>query len=240
MPTMTYNRYFRRNMTVVGECNHFGEHAYIVKDGIQAFADFLNARISDNRMNIVIVDGIVGSGKSTAAIELCKAMDCHWKLERDYIYSLADLKRKLDDPKGCSKVSLIDEGSVVLNSGNAMRKEDRNIVVLFDTMRSRGWTIVICVPHLSHLNRAVREDQVDYLIHMPEKAPIPGYDARGFAQIFEHKRMYWSKKPHPDWWKLMCITTFQPLEKNLGYQYEKVKKERQDILLQRMFKEEGE
>lgn len=217
--TDVYNHGLKAKMEVSRSYNN-GENL-IYKNLVKHFARRLRANIRAKHQNVVVVIGSTGSGKSTIAIHICLAIDPKWDLESNYIYDVDDLKRKLKKPQ--SKVSLFDEGSVILNSKNTMKSEDKEIMTLFDTMRSLGWTTVICVPKLASLNKGIRESHLNYVVVCPEKAPLRGYDARGFFHIHTAEHYTWGG----DWYPMIATGTYPKLPKKLQLEYDRIKLEHQ-------------
>lgn len=204
----------------------------IYSDLIPAFCRALKRNIKNHHQNCIPVIGMTGSGKSTLAIQLCKEMDYYFSLQADYIYSAIDLADKLDQPEGSvSKVSLFDEATVTLNSFNSARRGDRDIVVLFDTMRSKGWTTFLCIPELRSLNNRVREDHANYLVVCCDKSPLPGYSKRGFFKLFIRSRA--SQFTNKIFWKPVCYGIYKPLPAKLDKEYQEIKSKHQDLLLDR-------
>lgn len=232
--TKVRNRYFKADMPVLGTYYSKGEQRIIYDGLLDVFADHLRKRIKNNYQNIVVVAGGTGSGKSTFAINLAKKIDPRWDLKKNYIYSTTDLKRKLRNKKS-NPISLFDEGSVSLNSGNSMKKEDKEMVVLFDTMRSRGWTSIICIPSLASLNKRIREFHVDYLVICPSRAPIRGYSPRGFWQLYHKERSTFSNKAYFD---LIATGTYPDLTPQMKGHYNKIKFEHQEELIEKFCNDE--
>lgn len=225
MTYVAHNSYFDRDLEIVALDNN-GDPIY--SDLLTPFAEMLKKRIRSKRQNIIAVVGGTGSGKSTLAIQLCRRIDYKWDLAENYIYSTEDLKRKLSRPDS-SPINLFDEGSVSLNSSNSMQKDDKMMVVLFDTMRSRGWTTVICIPSLDSLNKRIRTYHLDYLIMCPNSTPLRGYDKRGFAKIYEHVLRDWGQP----WDKPIGTTLFDKLPPRIDKEYQAIKTEHQNLLIQR-------
>lgn len=225
MTYVAHNSYFDRDLEIVALDNN-GDPIY--SDLLTPFAEMLKKRIRSKRQNIIAVVGGTGSGKSTLAIQLCRRIDYKWDLAENYIYSTEDLKRKLSRPDS-SPINLFDEGSVSLNSSNSMQKDDKMMVVLFDTMRSRGWTTIICIPSLDSLNKRIRTYHLDYLIMCPNATPLRGYDKRGFAKIYEHVLRDWGQP----WDKPIGTTLFDKLPPRIDKEYQAIKTEHQDLLIQR-------
>lgn len=235
MTVIAYNNYLEANLEVVASYKWAGEDKLIYADALPAFAAVLKQRIKDHLQNVIVVTGSTGSGKSTLAIQLCRAMEPRWKISENYIYSVDDLKEKLDTGGG-SPISLFDEGSISLNSNNSMKADDKMLVALFDTMRSRGWTSIICIPSIDSLNKRIREFHTDYLIKCPAQPLVRGYGRRGIAQIFEHQIRDF-QKPYD---KLIATTLYKPLKPKLAEEYAIIKAAHQDRLIQRFIKGDEE
>ena len=225
-----YCKWLGKRLPAIGETE---DGRVIYDDLTEEFAKLLSRRIDEHRQNVIVVDGPTGSGKSTFAINLCRAMDPDWRLRPNYIYSKADLAKKLRNPQ--SPVSLFDEGSVILNSKNVMRGDDKAIIGLFDTMRSRGWTTVICLPSVYSLNSVIRTYHTDFLCRMPMRAPVYGYDERGFVRIYRNVRNEWSAKSH---FTHCAWTVFKPLSQDVDLVYQVIKSEHQNVMLKRFIGDE--
>lgn len=230
-----YNRDLKADLTVVGSYDYGGTTRLIYSDGLEAFAAVLKQRIKDKRQNVIVVQGSTGSGKSTFAIQLARAMDPKWDLAKNYIYGVEDLKRKLADPKS-SPISLFDEGSIALNSNNSMRNEDKHLVLLFDTMRSLGWTSIICIPSMQNLNKRVREYHVDFMCMCPSYPLIRGYDTRGFVQIYIRMPRDW----HDPYYRMIATLIYPPLKPSHQAKYDEIKLSHQMDLIQAFISEDEE
>lgn len=221
------NRFLGKTLRVCAEYRRGNEIIPIYEDALPAFAGVLKGRIRQKYQNVVAITGRTGSGKSTLAIRLAYSINPAWCLDANYIYSTEDLKRKLAGRPYSDPVSLFDECSVSLNSNNAMKSEDKTMVVLFDTMRSLGWTSLLCVPSMMSLNKRIREYHVDYMIMCPNKAPLPGYDPRGFAEIYQHVYRDWGEP----YYKLRAVTLTKPLTETQQREYDKIKLAHQEKIL---------
>lgn len=238
MGTMTeiwaHNRALDADLRVIGTYKRSGLR-YVYEGALDAFAELLKGRIKSKRQNIIAVVGPTGSGKSTVAIQLCRMLDKNFSIRDNYIYDLDDLKDKLKSP-GSSPINLFDEGSVSLNSNNSMKKEDKRMVVLFDTMRSLGWTSIICIPSIESLNKRVREFHVDYLLRCPVQSPIKGMDPRGFVMIYKHTLSDWGKP----YWSLVATTVYDKLPSKIDQEYQRIKLDHQMRLIQEFIKDEDD
>lgn len=220
-------RPYKRNHQIYG----------IYSDAFDVLVKELKDRTKKHQQNVVIIDGDTGSGKSTLAIQLCMALAKEMKktfsLDKDYIYTLSNLWDKLED-EDASPINLIDEGSLLLNSKSAMSRENRDVVTLFDTMRSRGWTTIVCVPSVKQIDKGVRVTHADYRIHCSSEdhSILKGY-GRGFFEVNKAIRHEYSKDGEP-YWYLQYTGTFKKLDEKIDTEYQIIKLNRQKMLIREM------
>ena len=226
-----YNRFFRKELPIY----YLSDDVIVYDDLLPALARHLKKNIKDKKQNGVLIVGHTGSGKSTIAVKLCQLLDPDWSLQEDYIYGLSDLKKKLRNP-GSSPVSLLDEGSVSLNSYNSQKTEDKMMTIIMDSWRSLGKTTVICMPNSSDLNKRISRNHIDYLIKCPALSPVPGKPARGFYTIFKHEYRDWGK----DWWKPIGTSRFSKLDAPTQKKYDEIKNEHLFELLDRFIDSDDE
>lgn len=230
------NTHNNKYMHLIARYKFQGRIEGIYSDAFDIFVDELARRIKRDQQNVIVVEGDTGSGKSAFALNLCvalaKKLGKPFDLSQDYIYSSADLWNKLADPDA-GPISLMDEGSVTIASMNATRKDDKDIQTLFNTMRSRGWTTIICNPSIMRINQAVRMDHVDYKIrcNSPEKPLIRGY-GRGFFQCRVANRHEF-KKGDP-FWELIYTGVFGDYPACIRDEYLAIKNSHQDVMLEKI------
>ena len=197
---------------------------------------------NNNYQCIIVFEGGTGSGKSTAAITFAKTLDPDWSISDNYIYSLEDLQKKLDRAKkgeNVSPISLFDEAVVSLNSRNANRSQDKEMVILFNTMRSLGWITLLCVPSIFDLNKAIRSTHVDFKIRCPDKPLLKGYDRRGYLEFSIAKRSEYSRTGEP-YWYLFSTGIYHQLKPKWDEEYQRLKREKQELLLDKFIEREME
>lgn len=230
------NTHNNRYMHLIARYRFQGHIEGIYSDAFDIFVDELARRIKRDQQNVIVVEGDTGSGKSAFALNLCVALSRKlgksFDLSKDYIYASSDLWAKLAD-EDAGPISLLDEGSVTIASMNATRKDDKDIMTLFNTMRSRGWTTIICNPSIMRINQAVRTDHVDFKIrcNSPEKPLIKGY-GRGFFQCRRANRHEF-KKGDP-FWELIYTGVFGDYPASLRDEYIAIKNSHQEVLMDRM------
>ena len=210
----------------LGRCRVLAQYGpedeyYVIDQFLQKFARLLKRNVKDDHQNVVVCDGSTGGGKSTVMIKLALAIDPHWTLRENYIYDRSDLERVLREGK-TNRVLIMDEGSVILSAFNSLRKEDKEIVQLFDTMRVYHHTVLVCCPNIYKLNRTFREDHVQFRLHCPRKSPVPDCRPRGFVKCYEHESSEWGEDGY---YAPMCTGVFDKLPKGLKMEYDQVKNE---------------
>ncbi len=228
-------RYHNKKMHLVTSYVRYGIELGVYSDAFDIFVKTLVRRIKKNLQNVIIVTGDTGSGKSTWCIQfamtLAKALGVTFDLDKDYMYGSEDLWEKIQNPDA-SPISLFDEGSVSLNSMNSRKTGDRDIVVILDTMRSRGLTTIIALPDIRQCNPSIRRIHANYVIECSsvEHPFVKGYD-RGFFEV-KDKRYSKKKRYDPDpWWNVLYTGVFGPLPPDIDEKYQKIKRARQDGLL---------
>ena len=212
----------------------FGRKEGIYSDAYDCLVNLIVKRRKDDMMTTVFVEGDPGCGKSSFCLNLCldiaRKLQVGFDLSGDYIYDASDLWNKLENPNA-NPINFIDEGSVTLASNNAMQKSDKNIVVLFDTMRSRGWINIIASPSIMRFNGAVRRDHVDFKVRCtPKDKPlIKGY-GRGFFECRRAERAEFGKEEPR--WLMMYAGIFADYPELLKDEYLHIKSNRQTTLME--------
>lgn len=230
---LAYNNYFKKELPVY-YADEYGTVVY--EDLLRPLANVLKKRIKKGNQNTILIEGRTNSGKSTIGVQLCMLLDSGFDLEKDYIYSQMDLKKKLRDPTS-SPVSLLDEGSVVLNSYNSQRKEDKSMTILMDAWRVKKKTMVICMPSSRDLNKRIKNNHLDYMIKCPVTSPIPGRDPKGFADLYIHEYRDWGN----DYWKPIGSTIFSKMDRKTQRKYDRIKEGHVDELIDAyVFKDDDE
>lgn len=199
---------------------------------LDAFAVKLKQHVRADNQAVIGIFGRTGSGKSTLAVNLCKALNKNWKLSENLLYGPNDLKRKLRDPHP-DPINLFDEGSVIFNSLETTTTPARQMAVLFDTMRSRHMYSLIVMPDSADLNKRIAR-HLDFKLECPNKAPIPGYSARGFFNL-SYPIRYLSGAVY---WQKMGTGLFNKMGTRLNNEYQALKRAKQDEILADFIKED--
>lgn len=208
----------------------------IVKDGISVLVQHLKNRIKQDKQNLVIIDGPTGTGKSSLAVHIATLLNPKWDMELNYIYDEDDLRVRMDTVTDKNPVFLMDEGSIILNSKNSLCRTDKQIVSLFDAMRVKHITTIICCPNAMKINKTILTDHVDFRLLCPSKSPLPDYKARGFVHVHSHWHATWTDK---DAWPFIFTTTFPKMTRAQTLQYNALKERSLNRLITKFVKGES-
>lgn len=217
-PLLVNDPYYPIQMRCVSTVGIDGEIP-IYSNTITGLAKKIKRRINSNNQAVVVISGGTGTGKSTLALQLIRALDKGFSLEDVYIYEPKDLAQKI--AKGSTQnINWYDEGSVTLNSLETTSKKGRKFAQFFDTMRFQGYISIICIPSSAEVNKRIMK-HLDILIECPENAPIWGFYNKGFFSVIE--RTY--HKSGKYWDDTINIGIFKNVPKKLRVEYEAIKKE---------------
>lgn len=217
-------------------CYYDGLPIYV--DLLEALAKFCKHRVKAKYQNIINIVGDTGSGKSTLGYQLCLAIDPFFRLEHNYIYDVQDLADKMAlPPSEVSPVNFMDEGSVILNSNRHNVKEQVRTVTIFDTMRTRGMTTIICSPKFRDVNNRVREEHTNFLLSCAERAPLKGYGKRGFFKLYRPSTH--GTFSNNNYWYPIAWGVFGPLTPKQDREYQAFKSRSQNRILREYVEECG-
>ena len=173
----------------------------------------------------VLIDGIEGSGKSTLGLT-CAYYLSDGKFElKDICTGSNDAIAKLDQVKE-GGVLLIDEGSLLFSSSDAMRREQKQLIMILNVIRQKRIALIIVSPSFFRLNRYIAVDRTRFLIHVYTKEDLRRGRFTYFGQKKKNKLYELGKKnfnsyakPRANW--NGTFIDFNPF----GEEYAKVKKQ---------------
>jgi len=173
----------------------------------------------------VLIDGIEGSGKSTLGLT-CAYYLSDGKFElKDICTGSNDAIAKLDQVKE-GGVLLIDEGSLLFSSSDAMRREQKQLIMILNVIRQKRIALIIVSPSFFRLNRYIAIDRTRFLIHVYTKEDLKRGRFTYFGQKKKNKLYELGKKnfnsyakPRANW--NGTFIDFNPF----GEEYHQVKKQ---------------
>lgn len=157
---------------------------YLYEDLTEYMAKDMRRNVQDHFDNVVIVEGGEGSGKSNLAYWIAKSYDPMFRIAEGYVYDIDDLKMKLRNGNDQHSVFWMDETSNLANNRDWNTTNNKDLVSLLEMMRSRGWTLIMCIPHKERLDVYIRENRIRYLVRCePCSFDVLGKRERGFYEL---------------------------------------------------------
>ncbi len=142
-----------------------GGHKFQIHEWLKVKLDNIKKAQENQWDAVFLIDGIEGCGKSTLGIT------CSWYLTNGKfkLYNICSGSKeaieKLDKiPDGGTM--LIDEGSLLFSSTDAMRTEQRNLIKILNVIRQKRMCLIIVSPSFFRLNRYISVDRGRFLIHV--------------------------------------------------------------------------
>ena len=202
---------------------------YLYSDLMDRLVEDCHNNIANEWDNCIVVQGREGTGKSSFSIKLAKALNPNFNMETDYIYSYEDMVKAVTEPgnKDIGRVFWLDETSSIMNNRDAMTNSSKNMVELLEMMRSRGWTLIMCIPSVERLDKYLRDYRIRYLITVEILAWDNVYK--------EESRGYWSLAfkwgDSYQTFRVIGYGKFDPMSEEEAAEYKAIKLRSQQIKL---------
>tara|TARA_R100001086_G_scaffold218332_1_gene135015 strand:+ start:2130 stop:3005 length:876 start_codon:yes stop_codon:yes gene_type:complete len=146
--------------------------------------DYIETRLLKKNWDVVIVvDGIEGSGKSTLAIQIGWLMSYGKLSIENMIIGLEDAPIKLEKGKS-GDIFIMDEGSLSFSSKEVMKREQVELIKIFNVIRQKNLILIIVAPSFFDLNRYIAVHRSRCLIHVYTDKELN----RGRFAYFNQKR----------------------------------------------------
>lgn len=161
---------------------------YLLKDLIEDLVKDMHRNIADHYDNLLVIEGPEGSGKSNLAYDICsafcKAEGKKFDVTTQYVYSVEDFKEKLRAGDDIHNIFWMDEGSNMANNREWNTNDSKNLIELLEMCRSRGWTMVWCIPSHERLDVYIREFRLRYLLRCEQmEFQNTGLKERGYFEL---------------------------------------------------------
>lgn len=180
--------------------------------------------------NLIIITGPEGSGKSNLAVQLCKMCDPTFTIEGRYIYDYLPFLKSLetDFDSGCQgRAYLMDEATNLASNRDWNQKDNKNFIQLLEMFRSRGLTLVMCIPSFDRLDVYIRQHRARMILECRDMPDGGKYSGRGFFKLI-------LCQPRT---RSVCLGTFDPMSAEDKEVYEKLKLESQRSKLSEMIED---
>lgn len=132
---------------------------------------------------VILLDGIEGSGKSTLALQIAWVLSKGKLNMQSLILGLEDAPDKLEKANQ-GDVFVIDEGSLSFSSRETMKREQVELIKIFNVIRQKNLVLIVVAPSFFDLNKYISVSRSRCLIHVYTDDQL----VRGRFAFFNQKR----------------------------------------------------
>ena len=159
---------------------------YLYDDLLSLLAKDMHENVSSHYDNIVMIEGGEGSGKSNLAWNVINNYSPDFDISQTYVYNMDGIRERFAAADYGGGLFWMDETSQIASNRTWQSDDNKDLVSILETSRSKGFLICGCVPKIERVDIYLRETRMRYqLICRPMSFPSTGYKPRG---IFELKK----------------------------------------------------
>lgn len=184
--------------TKIGDCTIMDEHLmiypksgkffvqYLYEDLLDKLIEDMHKNVSSDFDNVVIITGGEGSGKSNMAWDILNKYSPGFDMKDTYVYNMDGIRERFGKKDYGGGLFWMDESSQIASNRNWQSDDNKDLVSILETSRSKGFTIVGCVPLLDRLDIYLRDTRMRYnIICRPMSFPKLGYKKRGYFELYK-------------------------------------------------------
>lgn len=160
------------------------------KGTLQGLTDWLvhdmQQNVSNDYDNLVVICGAEGTGKSNLGVDVCKSYDPSFTLEERYIYDFLPFLKKLQadfNEPGNGRAYLLDEATNLVSNRDWNKDENKHMIQLLEMFRSRGLTLVLCIPSFDRLDKYIREFRARFILECYDLPQGNRFGGRGYYKL---------------------------------------------------------
>lgn len=192
-----------------------GLYAQYLCDGLlDCLVKEMHDNVENEYDNLVVVTGPEGSGKSNLSYWLAKKFDPDFNIEDGYIYDMGPFLEKLDSGDIKGKVFWADEATNIASARNWAKDENKSLMQLLEMLRSKGMTMIMCIPLLDRIDVYIRQTRMRYHLMTAERCWDVDKDI---------KRGYFEVRSKASGFKTICWGKFDKIPDDDKVIYERLK-----------------
>lgn len=153
------------------------------------------------------IEGHEGVGKTTLAIQACKILDPKFNID-SIVLNIDQLKDEIRNSYK-AKAILLDEGVLLLYRRNAMVKEQREILQIFQVCRKYNLFLVICIPSITSLEKYIVDYRMKALLKVTKRGRFFAFPKHLLNKIRKSKfsnKLYYPRPLYKESFKSMKRT----------------------------------
>ena len=136
--------------------------------------------------NLVVICGKEGTGKSNLAVDICKSYDPTFTLQDRYIYDFYPFLEKLEQDfklEQGGRAYLLDEATNLVSNRDWNKDDNKHMIQLLEMFRSRGLTLVLCIPSFDRLDKYIREYRARFKLECKDLPQGDRFGGRGYYEL---------------------------------------------------------
>ena len=159
---------------------------YLYEDLLQKLADDMHRNVKADYDNVVMIEGGEGSGKSNLAWNVINSYSPGFDIEQTYVYNMQGIRERFAAADYGGGIFWMDETSQIASNRTWQSEDNQDLVGILETSRSKGFSIIGCVPNISRVDIYLREFRMRYLLRCrPMKFESTGYKPRGIFELLK-------------------------------------------------------
>ncbi len=173
---------------------------------------------------MVLIDGPEGSGKSTVAFQMATALDPKWEAETGLVIDFEDWEQLYSLETG--RVFVLDEGGDLMFSRDALQRENKLVVRMFQMARIFNHVIIVCCPNIHWVDLYVRDHRALIYGHTHKAYHAEGVSRGMVSWHWPNRKFNWEQSEWETRWNVVGHSKFHaiPNELKAWKDYETLKK----------------
>lgn len=159
---------------------------YLYEDLLQKLAEDMHDNVRASYDNIVMIEGGEGSGKSNLAWNVIDNYSPGFSIKDTYVYNMDGIRERFAAADYGGGLFWMDESSQIASNRTWQSDDNKDLVSILETSRSKGFLITGCVPSIDRVDIYLRSFRMRYLLRCkPMSFPSTGYKSRGIFELLK-------------------------------------------------------
>ena len=201
---------------------------YLYEDLLQKLAEDMHDNVRASYDNIVMIEGGEGSGKSNLAWNVIDNYSPGFSIKDTYVYNMDGIRERFAAADYGGGLFWMDESSQIASNRTWQSDDNKDLVSILETSRSKGFLITGCVPSIDRVDIYLRSFRMRYLLRCkPMSFPSTGYKSRGIFELLKRNNETQSMEH-------VGYGLFEPMPKEASQIYEPIKADFQERFRQKI------